>query len=229
MSSRKHTARQGLTPDLIREWDVVNVLSLPKEHRDQFQRRVTAIKLYAAKESAKDIAAQTGICRQELDRFVKRTLIPYPDGKVAGFRALVPYKQGLSERNANPEKLKARNPKPGALSALFRKFQTIHKAMRAAAIDGVREGIKHKDPDMAPSVLHEYFLDLCDNAGITYPHYPFVEGREKPAGITAIRRWASKVRTEEALSRVQHNDDPAVRRTADGPGPESRSLLRVNR
>lgn len=229
MNSRKHTARQGLTPDLIREWDEVKVLSLPEEHRDQFQRRVTAIKLYAAKESAKDIAAQTGICRQELDRFVKRTLVPYPDGKVAGFRALVPFKQGLSERNANPEKLKARNPKPGALSALFRKFPTIHKAMRAAAIDGVREGIKHKDPDMAPSVLHQYFLDLCDNAGITYPHYPFVEGREKPAGIVAIRRWVSKVRTEEALSRVQHNDDPAVRRTADGPGPESRSLLRVNR
>ena len=61
MSSRKHTARQGLTPDLIREWDEVNVLSLPKEHRDRFQRRVTAIKLYAEQESAKEIAAQTGI------------------------------------------------------------------------------------------------------------------------------------------------------------------------
>lgn len=229
MSSRKHTARQGLTPDLIREWDEVNVLSLPKEHRDRFQRRVTAIKLYAEQESAKEIAAQTGISRQELDRFVKRTLIPYPDGKTAGFRALVPYKQGLLERNANPEKLKARNPKPGALSALFCKFPTIHTAMRAAAIDGVREGVKHKDQDMAPSVLHQYLLDLCDNAGITYPHYPFVEGREKPTGLAAIRRWANKIRTEEALSRAQHSDDPAVRRTADDPGPESQSLLRANR
>lgn len=229
MSSRKHTARQGLTPDLIREWDEVKVISLPEEQRDQFQRRVTAIKLYAVKESAKEIAAQTGICRQELDRFVKRTLIPYPDGKAAGFRALVPYKHGLSERNANPEKLKARNPKPGALSALFSKFPTIHKAMRVAAIDGTREGVKHKDPDMAPSVLHQYFLDLCDNAGITYPHYPFVEGRDNPTGLVAIRRWANKVRTEEALSRAHHSDDPAIRRTAEGPGPESRSLLRANR
>lgn len=229
MSSRKHTGRQGLTPALIREWGEVNVLSLSEKRRDQFQRRVIAIKLYAANESEKEIAAQTGICRQELDRFVKKVLTTYPDGEVAGFRALVPYKQGLSKRNQNLNKLKDRNPKSGALSALFSKFPTIHNAMRFAAIDGVREGVKHKDKDMAPSVLYQYFLDLCDKAGITYPHYPFVEGRDKPTGLVAIRRWTQKVRTEEALSRVHHSDDPEIRRMADGPGPESRSLLRANR
>lgn len=229
MSSRNRTARHGLTPDLLREWDEVNVLSLPEEHRDQFQRRVTAVTLYGQQESAKNIAAQTGICRQELDRFVKRALTLYPDGKTAGFRAIVPYSQGILARNANPAKLKSRNPKPGALSALFVKFPTIHKGMSAAAIDGIREGVKHKDPDMAAAVLHHYFLELCDKAGITYPHYPFSDGRDEPTGLVAIRRWAKKVRTEKAFSRARQSDDPAVRRAALGPGPKSRSLPRSNR
>lgn len=229
MSSRKHTARHGLTPDLLREWDQVNVMSLPEEDRDQFQRRVTAVTLYAQQESAKNITAQTGICRQEFTRFVKRALATYPDGKPAGFRALVPHRQGLLARKANPDKLKARNPKPGALSALFVKFPKIHKEMRAAAIDGIREGVKHKDPDMAAAVLHQFFLELCDKAGITSPHYPFVEGRDEPTGLVAIRRWAKKVRTEEAFLRASQSNDPEVRRAALGQGPESRSLSRSNR
>jgi len=229
MSSRKHTARHGLTPDLLREWDQVNVISLPEEDRDKFQQRVNAVELYAQQESAKNITEQTGICRQELDRFVKRALVVHADGKQAGFRALVPYRQGTMVRKANPEKLKARTPKPGALSALFVKFPAIHKGMRAAAVHGIRDGVKHKDPDMAAAVLQQYFLELCDKAGITYPHYPFVEGRDEPAGLVAIRRWAKKVRTEEALSRMRHSDDPAVRRAALEQGPESRSLTRSNR
>lgn len=204
-------------------------MSLPEDDRDQFQRRVTAVTLYAQQESAKNITAQTGICRQELTRFVKRALATYPDGKPAGFRALVPRRQGLLARKANPDKLKARNPKPGALSALFVKFPRIHKEMRAAAIDGIREGVKHKDPDMAAAVLHQYFLELCDKADITYPHYPFVEGRDEPTGLVAIRRWAKKVRTEEAFLRASQSNDPEVRRAALGQGPESRSLSRSNR
>jgi hypothetical protein len=225
MSSRRHTTRQGLTLAVIEQWDKINPLSIPDENnRNIFQSRVSAILLYAQNESGVNIKSQTGICRQEVDRFVKRTLVIMPDGNMAGYRALIPYSQNVALRKSDLHLLKSRTPKPGALTALFRKYPAIYKSMKDAAIDGIREGIKAKEHDMPVSVLYLYFIELCEKAGIQSPHYPFVDSAEEPVGRSAIRRWTNKVRTENALRRMRSSNTEADIQATQGVGPDITSL-----
>lgn len=226
MSSRRHTTRQGLSLAVIDQWDKINPLSLPDENsRNIFQARVNAILLYAQNESGANIKYQTGICRQEVDRFVKRVLTIMPDGSMAGYRALIPFSQIVAFRKCDFSQLKSRIPKPGALTTLFSKYPAIYKAMKDAAIDGIRKCIKAREHDMSVSLLHLYFIELCEEAGIQSPHYPFVDSADEPAGRPAIRRWAKKVRTEEALKRMRSSNNEKDIQATRGVGPDITSLL----
>lgn len=202
MNSRKRLPRHGLSPTLLDSWEEINPLSLPEDKRQNFYKRVLAIRLYAAGESIRMIDAQTGIKKQQLFYFAKRCTSPNGNGAMSGFVALIPGRQGDTNRANDQSLLMSRMPKPGALAALFEKYPDIHTAMKEAVLEGKRKDTKLVEKAIPLWSLYQYFLNLCAEAGIRGPHYPFCSGTDSD-GKPAIYRWVKKLRTGTALSNLR--------------------------
>ncbi len=90
MTSRRTTARKGLSTAVLESWSEIKSLSLPQGKREKFSKRLVAIKLYAAHESLQEIKRQTGISKQQLYNLVERCITRQADGTMVGFRGLIP-------------------------------------------------------------------------------------------------------------------------------------------
>lgn len=218
MIFRRQTRRRGLSTDLLSIWDRVPLLSLPANKRDSYERRETAIRLYAAGESVSEINKRTGVTKQQLYGLVDRCLAYDLDGTQYGFRALIPWLHTCTTKRSSQDKLIARVPQPGVLQALFDKYPDIYSAMKAAAVKGIRHDTKAAEKNMPMAAIHEYFIGLCIRAGIRGPHYPFSPDSESE-GEPAIRRWTAKVRQENALKSqsAKGREDGTRRPTSSGP------------
>lgn len=196
MRSRKLTNRRGLANQDLDTWPQVNTAALSEKHIQVFNRRSLAIRMYAQQNSLKSIEMTTGIDRASLYRLIERCGETDIDGKIAGFRGLVPYRQNTLLRNNNPKKLISRAPKPGALSALFSSYPYIREQLFEYAILGKLEGLRSREISPATADIHSKFLELCEKSGITSPHYPF---NSQSLGKPAIARWVAKTRLNESI------------------------------
>lgn len=202
MNSRKGPPRHGLSLALVDSWEEINPLSLPEDKRQNFNKRLLAIRLYAAGGSIRKIEAQTGIKKQQLFYFAKRCTSLKGNGTMSGFVALIPARQDDTKRANDQSLLTSRMPKPGALATLFEKYPNIHTAMKVAVLEGKREDIKLVEKQIPLWSLHKYFLNLCAAAGIRGPHYPFCSDTDSD-GKPAIYRWVKKLRTATAVNNLQ--------------------------
>ncbi|BCQ58025.1 hypothetical protein [Burkholderia gladioli] len=72
-------------------WPTVASAELDDAARRDFEARRHAVVRFAAGESVATIEQATGVNRRQLYRCIKRAMLPHPDGRPFGFRALVPY------------------------------------------------------------------------------------------------------------------------------------------
>lgn len=204
MTSRKITARKGISTALLENWSEINLLALPEDKRETYSKRKVAINLYAANESLLEIKKQTGISKQQLYNLIERCTARQDDGTFNGYRGLIPNLRISQPNYTSQDKLTARVPKPGALLALFEKYPQIHERMKKAVLEGKRIGIKLVEKNMPLNVLHQYFIKLCEESGIRGPHYPFNPDSDSE-GKPAIRRWISKIRYENSIANLKEN------------------------
>lgn len=79
-------------PDLDpSHWPVFDASALRNPQRAIYFARHQAIELYVANTSLTTIEARTGVKRGQLYRLLESCLAPHDDGRVFGWRALVPY------------------------------------------------------------------------------------------------------------------------------------------
>jgi putative transposase len=71
-------------------WPGIDVTALKTEARQRYRQRATAIEHYRRGLSLNDIREKTKIDRRVLYRMIDRALRTHPDGRVWGFRALIP-------------------------------------------------------------------------------------------------------------------------------------------
>src|SRR5436190_19053320 len=100
--------RENIDPDLrdLSTWATVDPTLLTDKDAQIFKRRQGAVFSYFSNQYMETISAEFGISRQEILRNVKRCLEQHPDdGRIWGFRALIPYtRQKDYERTAPPTK-----------------------------------------------------------------------------------------------------------------------------
>lgn len=70
-------------------WPGADDLSLPKDEQDLFVRRSNAVKAYIKNDVA--TLVNTALSPQEALRLLRRCLTTHPDGRIYGFRALLPH------------------------------------------------------------------------------------------------------------------------------------------
>ena len=113
--------RQDLQSMNIDSWPSVDTNALAAIERTTFERRRSAIVLYAKGGAARVIEKQTGINSRQLYQLLDRCLKQSDDGTVCGFRGLLKHKRVASFRRT------ARSAKQSCL----RFFPPVHSGVAA--------------------------------------------------------------------------------------------------
>ncbi|MBC7483560.1 MAG: hypothetical protein H7337_17065 [Rhizobacter sp.] len=163
-------------------WPAFDTCAIAKSLRVTFDARKQAIELYAASTPFAEILERTGVHRRQLYRLMDHCLAPHEDGRVFGWRGLVPYVHVASYRRVTRIALARDGTGAGAAGA-FSNFLQAHPALATWVVDRVRNkrialqqistedglrtrlaGLKH---------LHSDFLIQCRALGLSAQDYPF--------------------------------------------------------
>ena len=180
-------------------WPAFDTSALSKQHRKVFVARRKAIELYLNNVALTAIEADTGVVRCQLYRLLDHCVAPHDDGRVFGWRALVPYTRVADYQRIAKVQVSRDGTGSGTAGA-FGELMQAHPAIVTWIAEQVRNkrialdqittdgelrvrlrGLKH---------LHTDFLRLCRMLGLTAAEYPFNTER------MGIRSLAAAVRTE---------------------------------
>jgi putative transposase len=135
MPERKHPERRPLR---LEDWPGVDERALLESGRTTFRKRRQAVESFAAGQALDGIEKSSGVHRATLRRLVARARRPHPDGRLWGYRALVPNTRVQPyERAVAPRVLvnvKAGNA--GAFAQLLQRHPSLSKQLRSELTSG---------------------------------------------------------------------------------------------
>jgi putative transposase len=102
VDSTRSMTRNTLAPDLqdLDAWPTVDPSALTEARRKLFNRREQAIRRYVAGQSLV-VEGATGIKRGQLYQLLARCILRHPDGRIQGFRGLLPHARTRNGSGAN--------------------------------------------------------------------------------------------------------------------------------
>lgn len=217
---RSREERIGCAPPFS-AWPTVADSMLDDRSRERFKNRSSAVKMYLEGYPVSEIAKATGVNRGELAKFADRCLETANDGRIMGFRALIP-NLPLKKYHRVGE-IKQKYPEAqGGLSGAFRqtleKFPDIEEKLRSLVL-------KKNDPDLnvhekkiSATSLWVVFVNLLKKKGVGPTQWPF---NTKHQGRKTIQRFLNET-LDEAFARsvTTREERAAIAHLAVGTGYE---------
>ncbi|WP_162274700.1 transposase family protein [Verrucomicrobium sp. GAS474] len=160
---------------------------------------------YVAGVRLKTISKKWGIESSEIRRFFRGCIKDHPDGRVWGFRALIP---GI--RTGAYKKVRLTCPSrqyAGALALLFYRYPRIQQDVEAHFLSKHPRGLA-KESRAKVKTTHKLFIRLCREAGISGDEYPFPT---KELGRRALAKHLRSLADTEtnAFTGSQYGSDAA--------------------
>lgn len=180
----------------ITTWSEINPDLLKPAAKTRYERFRKAITLILRDHATISAAArESGLDRSELDRALERCLELSFDGKIEGWRALIPYRR-LKSYTRHPE---TQGGTAGLLRALLEKFPTINDELWK----GHRQGKSLKE--LQEQLLNE-LLPKVNWPRHLYPYNTVTRARE------ALRQHFQRLEVEKRASGWDEQDDGEERR-----------------
>jgi hypothetical protein len=160
----------------ISAWPAVISTCLSEEDQRILSARKTAIEMLISGASRTKIEDETGVDRKSLLKFIKNCVKAHPDGRVYGFRALVPRTRiapycRRTEFVATAVGTTAGGS--GAFTKLLREYPAIDKLIRKHVFRVSKSKHVYEGPVQIKS-LHKRFIDLCRELKLDVSKkYPF--------------------------------------------------------
>lgn len=186
----------SLSPDLkdTSLWPIVDVSRLKESYREVYRRREYAILACLEGVSRKRIREEFGITRHEVRRLLLRCIEDHPDGRLWGFRGLVPYCQ---------QKTRERE-----LGQLFDQFPHLRELVETLFYKILKKGIVHESR-IPVRAIHKKLLDACRALGLNKRNrYPFSTER---LGYVALWKYLRKLfdKNQSRATRARYGEDAA--------------------
>ena len=154
-------------------WPGIDVTALEAEARERYRRRAAAIEHYRCGLSLSDIREKTTIDRRVLYRMLDRALRTHPDGRVWGFRALIPGLHTKAYERRKPAKGTGRGL-VGAFTQLLGRHeeleQLIRQLIRNRDVLLIQKGERFYLQSLKRA--HDRFKEACRALGLTARDYP---------------------------------------------------------
>lgn len=167
----------------------------------QFIRREASVIAYLNGEPLQVIEEKYGYSRQFVYRLVHKCIATHPDGKIWGFRALVPYvHQKRYDRLATVKPGMKHGGQAGALMLLFECHPDIQEIIETLFLKKLDRVMIIHEAVIPFKSIHKRFVDACRSSGIKATEYPFTakwlgyHGLVKYLQRLAIRRYGEAVK-----------------------------------
>ena len=180
----------GLIPPELQDlsfWPTVDPGALDEQRRAELLARIEAVRLYVAHTPVKAIESATGVRRSVLFLLIRRCIKPHPDGRIRGFRALIPYARAKDYERIKPVAPTTRtrtSGSSGAMTRLLQQYESLTLVLRRCLSDrAVYIGAAGQICGL--HTVHGTFLDACRDLGLTVADYPLNQDRQ---GIRSLSR-----------------------------------------
>lgn len=195
MKSNRLTRRELLAEaPPLHLWPDVNTSVLIKQHMEIFEARKKSISMYMDNVALAVIQATTGINRTTIPSLVKNCLELNDDGRINGFRALIPYIRLKPYERKSPEKRKlpqAKGGQAGMLQQTLSRFPDLPEALQALILKERKKHTVHEHK-IRPVTLWRIFLDELKRRGVQNTEWPF---NTQYQGQRSIRQYMDEIQS----------------------------------
>jgi transposase InsO family protein len=178
-------------------WATVDVSVLAEADRTRFQRRYDAINRFVEGDTLASIRTACQIRNGQLYPLLDRCLATHSDGRLYGYRGLLPYRhQGGYTRTAPLRR--ATRPTPGGAAGAFGVLLDAHPTLHDWLRRKVRERVvlleqRNVDTGLKQRLnglgrLHAAILNECRALGLTANDYPFTTQQLAKRSLSAAFR-----------------------------------------
>lgn len=208
MSPKRWSRKEALTDvPRIELWPRVEASLLSQEDSEIFSKRQEAVKMYLAGIMVKEIEVATGIRATSVAGFVRRCLLLSEDGRILGFRALIPYYRSAEYKRKIPIERKLPEAKGGCagmLGYVLNTYPDLDEELRSTVLKINKKRKVHEFRIRAVE-LHREFLEALKKRGHPLSKWPF---NTKYRGLRSITTYMQSLLDESfdraVLVRSEH-------------------------
>src|SRR6516225_3208812 len=153
-------------------WPVVDPSAIDPARLLVYQKREGAIQAYLRGAPPADLKREFDINRNSLTRLLERCLAPHPDGRIQGFRGLIPHTRTKSYRRIVPAVGRTqRGGLTGALGQLFEQLPQLAQILEREIGAGTL-GIAENGRLYGLRNVQSKLIAACREAGLSTQAYP---------------------------------------------------------
>ncbi|MGA8056292.1 MAG: integrase, partial [Burkholderiales bacterium] len=174
----------------IAHWPTVSAALLPQDRRAEYRRREGAIRAFLDGKSIARVEKGFGIDRRQIYHLLKRCVAKHADGRVFGFRGLLPFVRVRGYVRRAPVATRTRRSKAGAAGAMSA-LLSCHPALE----DFVDRAIHQNDIMLDErgrldglARVHTQFIEKCRELGIAPHEYPRNQDQRGVRALAAFIR-----------------------------------------
>ena len=172
-------SRDSIPSDLrdLCVWPIVDEESLNEKNKQIYRAREEAIRLFVESDiPIRKICETTKVSTSTLYRLFQRCCDTHSDGRIFGFRALIPFcriKEYERRKDTGGVSANRKSGKAGALGKLLKQYPKIEQRIIKEVKKRSRKIDKVEIVRNSYKRIHAIFLDECRKAGISATQYPF--------------------------------------------------------
>jgi putative transposase len=205
----------------VKTWPTVKMDVLSPDDCKEFNARSDAVRHYLNGMLVREIHRLTGVPRSQLPRLVKKCLRLADDGRIWGFRALIPRLRFTGNVRKAPLRVKAQDARgglAGALGVIRARFPSLDEELVALIRKKARHHEVH-ERKLRPKTLHKVFLDCLKAEGVGPQEWPFNTAYR---GYRSIVTYMRDVLDEHFCESVANREEQSAKaHTATGTGKNS--------
>jgi hypothetical protein len=194
-------------PDL-EDWPGYDYSNLSQEDREFLENREVAVRMVLKGKTYKQIRDSTGLDHNQIRSLTRTCLALGPDGRILGFRGLLPYTRLAPNIRRSPV-LPKRADQHGGMSCSLQGTLARFPELEIILLAQIRKELKdHSIPEfkIKGSHLHRIFTSELRRLGVTESEWPFTA---KYRGLRSISKFMRSVIEDDFASaiRVRGNSD----------------------
>ncbi|MDR5785299.1 integrase [Caballeronia sp. LP003] len=167
-------------------WPGVDPSAMDPERLAIYRRREGAIQAYLRGARSADLKRDFGIARGALNRLIERCLAFHQDGRIQGFRGLIPHTRTQGHRRVVPACRRSdRGGLTGALGQLFEQLPQLARIVEREIGSG-KLGITERGRLYGLRDVQLKLIAACREAGLSTRAYPFCAHE---MGYRSLARW----------------------------------------
>lgn len=177
--------------------------ALPIEQQTIFQARAEAVRRYCRREHLRNIETATGVSYSTVRRFYLRCLEPHPDGRMQGFRALIPFERIKAYQRLSKIACSGSAGKAGAFAQLLQRHPEL-ESLIACELTAHRIVVSQGRKGLVLGGLNALlvrFRQKCLELGLSERDYPLVQKQQGIRSLAAATK-SMATRTFESAARA---------------------------